>query len=124
MGIAVILFLLGLVLLYFGGDVFVDSAVSLARRFRVSEMLIGATIVSIGTTLPEMTVSALASAGESHGVAYGNAVGSVICNASLIGGVLLLPAKINVEKTELRRSAKFFFGSILLMFLFRPSLVR
>ena len=74
-------------LLIKGGDWFVDGATGLARRFGLSELLIGATVVSIGTTLPEVMVSA-SSALSGHGeLAYGNAIGSVICNTALIAAL-------------------------------------
>ena len=73
--IPVLLFIVGLVLLIKGGDWFVDGATGLARRFHIPELLIGATVVSVGTTLPEVMVSAT-SALEGHGeIAYGNAIG-------------------------------------------------
>ena len=78
--VPILLFIVGLVLLIKGGDWFVDGATGLAHRFHVPEILIGATVVSIGTTLPEVMVSAT-SAVSGHGeIAYGNAIGSVICN--------------------------------------------
>ena len=74
--IPVLLFALGLVLLIKGGDWFVDGATGIAERFHVPEIIIGATVVSIGTTLPEVMVSAT-SALTGHGeIAYGNAIGS------------------------------------------------
>src|SRR5699024_7716150 len=74
--VSVLLFLVGLALLVKGGDWFVDAATALARRFRLPEILIGSTIVSIGTTLPEVMVSTT-SALSGHGeMAYGNAIGS------------------------------------------------
>ena len=60
MFVAVLLFLLGFVLLIKGGDWFVDGATGIAHRFHLPEILIGATVVSIGTTLPEVMVSAQA----------------------------------------------------------------
>ena len=66
MVIPVILFCIGLVCLIKGGDWFVDGAVNIAHRFGVPELLVGATVVSIGTTLPEVMVSAT-SALEGHG---------------------------------------------------------
>jgi len=82
--IPVLLFIVGLLCLIKGGDWFVDGATGIARRFHVPELLIGATVVSIGTTLPEVMVSTT-SALTGHGeIAYGNAIGSVICNAALI----------------------------------------
>ena len=80
--IPVLLFIVGLLCLIKGGDWFVDGATGIARRFHVPELLIGATVVSIGTTLPEVMVSTT-SALTGHGeIAYGNAIGSVICNSA------------------------------------------
>ena len=85
--IPVLLFALGLVLLIKGGDWFVDGATGIAERFHVPEIIIGATVVSIGTTLPEVMVSAT-SALTGHGeIAYGNAIGSIICNTALIAAL-------------------------------------
>ena len=92
-----ILFVLGLLCLIKGGDWFVDGASALARRFHLPELLIGATVVSIGTTLPEVMVSTI-SAVSGHGeIAYGNAIGSVICNAALIAAITVAvrPAKVD-----------------------------
>ena len=99
-----ILFVLGLLCLIKGGDWFVDGASALARRFHLPELLIGATVVSIGTTLPEVMVSTI-SAVSGHGeIAYGNAIGSVICNAALIAAITVAvrPAKGAVSYTHLR----------------------
>lgn len=85
--IPILLFVLGLVLLIKGGDWFVDGATGIAHRFHVPELIIGATVVSIGTTLPEVMVSAT-SALQGHGeIAYGNAIGSIICNTALIAAI-------------------------------------
>ncbi len=87
--VPVLLFAVGLLCLIKGGDWFVDGATGLARRFHLPELLIGATVVSIGTTLPEVMVSTT-SALTGHGeIAYGNAIGSVICNAALIAAVTI-----------------------------------
>ena len=87
--IPVLLFVLGLVLLIKGGDWFVDGASGIAARFHVPDLLIGATVVSIGTTLPEVMVSAN-SALSGHGeIAYGNAIGSIICNTALIAAITI-----------------------------------
>ncbi len=80
--IPVLLFIVGFCFSLKGGDWFVDGASALARRFHLPELLIGATVVSIGTTLPEVMVSTM-SALSGHGeIAYGNAIGSVICNGA------------------------------------------
>ena len=107
--IPVLLFIVGLLCLIKGGDWFVDGATGLARRFHVPELLIGATVVSIGTTLPEVMVSTT-SALTGHGeIAYGNAIGSVICNASLIAAITIAVKPGKVEPKSLRTPVLFFF---------------
>ena len=107
--VPVLLFVVGLVCLIKGGDWFVDGAVALARRFHVPELLIGATIVSIGTTLPEVMVSAT-SAVSGHGeIAYGNAIGSIICNTALIAAITLSLRPGRVDTRSLRLPVAFFF---------------
>lgn len=111
MGIACLLFAVGLVMLIRGGDWFVDGATGLARRFHVPELLIGATVVSIGTTLPEVMVSAT-SAVSGHGeIAYGNAVGSVICNTALIAALSIAVHPDVTDRRSLRIPSLFFFGA-------------
>ena len=83
------LLVFGLILLIKGGDWFVDAASSIAKRFHLPELLIGATVVSIGTTLPEVMTSALGAVSGSSGIAYGNAIGSIICNTSLIAATTI-----------------------------------
>ncbi|MBQ6195994.1 MAG: calcium/sodium antiporter [Lachnospiraceae bacterium] len=109
--VPVLLFLLGFVLLIKGGDWFVDGSVGIAHRLHLPEMLIGATIVSIGTTLPEVMVSSQAAMQGNAGISYGNAIGSIICNTSLIAAITLTfrPGKVN--KKSLLLPAAFFFGA-------------
>ena len=107
----VLLFALGLVLLIKGGDWFVDGATGLARRFKIPELLIGATVVSIGTTLPEVMVSATSAAQGIGGIAYGNAIGSIICNTSLIAAITIAVKPAKIEKKSLTVPVAFFFGA-------------
>lgn len=81
---SVLLFAVGIVLVVKGGDWFVDAASWIARAARIPTFIIGATIVSIATTLPEMIVSIMASAEGKNDMAVGNAVGSVAANLGLI----------------------------------------
>lgn len=111
MAAACILFALGLLLLIKGGDWFVDSASGIAHKFHVPELLIGATVVSIGTTLPEVMVSATAAVQGSGGIAYGNAIGSVICNTALIAALTIAIRPAPVDKKTLRAPVAFFFGA-------------
>ena len=109
--IPVLLFVLGLVLLIKGGDWFVDGATGLARRFRIPEIIVGATVVSIGTTLPEVMVSATGALEGLGSMAYGNAIGSVICNTSLIAAITLAVRPGTVDRKSLRMPVLFFFGA-------------
>ena len=85
----VFLLVFGFLLLIKGGDWFVDAATSIAKRFKLPELLIGATVVSIGTTLPEVMTSAMGAMAGSGAIAYGNAIGSIICNTSLIAALTI-----------------------------------
>ena len=109
--VPVLLFIIGLLFLIKGGDWFVDGASALARRFRLPELLIGATVVSIGTTLPEVMVSTM-SALSGHGeIAYGNAIGSVICNAALIAAITIAVRPGKVDSKTLKTPVAFFFAA-------------
>ena len=105
----ILLFIVGLVCLIKGGDWFVDGASSMARKFHLPELLIGATVVSIGTTLPEVMVSTM-SALSGHGeIAYGNAIGSVICNTALIAAITIAVRPGPVNPQTLRIPVAFFY---------------
>ncbi len=107
--VPVLLFILGLLFLIKGGDWFVDGATGIAHHFHIPELLIGATVVSIGTTLPEVMVSAT-SALSGHGeIAYGNAIGSVICNTSLIAALTIAIRPGRTERRTLIPPVIFFF---------------
>lgn len=107
--ICIALFGMGLLLLVKGADEFIDASLWFARRFGISELVIGATIVSMGTTLPETIVSATAAAHGSSGIAYGNAIGSIICNTGLIVALVLLLRPPKVQKKDFRKGTIFFF---------------
>lgn len=112
--VPVLLFLVGLLCLIKGGDWFVDGAVGIARRFRLPELLIGATVVSMGTTLPEVMVST-ASAISGHGeIAYGNAIGSIICNTSLIAALTIAIRPGKADRRSLLTPVTFFFVAAVL----------
>ncbi len=106
---AVLLFIVGLILLIKGGDWFVDGATGIAERFHIPEILIGATVVSIGTTLPEVMVSATSAAKGIGDMAYGNAIGSIICNTALVSAITIAVKPAPVEKKSLRLPVAFFF---------------
>ena len=106
---SIIFFVLGLVALIKGGDWFVDGSVGIARRFHLPELLIGATVVSIGTTLPEVMVSATSAAKGISSIAYGNAVGSVICNTAFIAALTVAIRPCAVGRRELSLPVASFF---------------
>ena len=107
--VPILLFAVGLVLLIKGGDWFVDGATGIAHRFHVPELLIGATVVSIGTTLPEVMVSASAAVGGHSEIAYGNAIGSIICNTALISAITIAVRPSKVDKRTFSTPVLFFF---------------
>lgn len=98
--VIILLFLLGLALIIKGGDYFVDAASWIAEASGVPKFLIGATIVSLGTTMPELLVSLMASAQGSIGIAVGNAVGSVTANIGLIMGISVVCIAAAVNRRE------------------------
>ena len=111
--VPVLLFLLGFALLIKGGDWFVDGSVGIARRFHLPELLIGATIVSIGTTLPEVMVSTQAAMQGNAGISYGNAIGSIICNTSLIAAITVSVSPGKVQPRSFILPTAFFFAAAL-----------
>ena len=113
---AVILFVVGLVLICLGGDRLVDAAVAISRKLGIPQIVVGATIVSLGTTLPEVLVSTTAAFNGSAAIAAGNAFGSIICNTSLIAGLtqLIRPTK-QVEVSSIRWRSIFFFAVLAVM---------
>ena len=82
-------FIIGLFLIIKGGDIFVDSATQAAKILKIPNFIIGATIVSIATTLPEIIVSVQATVTKNVDMAVGNAIGSVTANTALILGLFI-----------------------------------
>ena len=108
---AVLLFIVGLILLIKGGDWFVDGASGIAKKFRIPEIIIGATVVSIGTTLPEVMVSVSGAVGGQGSMAYGNALGSIICNTALISALTIAIKPGPIDTKSLKIPVIFFFAS-------------
>ena len=94
-----------------GADILVTEAVTLSVRWGVPTLLIGATIVSLGTTLPETAVSVMAALGGRPGLALGNAVGSIICDTGLILGIAALMRPIPLDKRIVNRQGWLQLGS-------------
>lgn len=93
----------GFVLLFFGGEMVVRGAVALARRFEVSPLVIGLTIVGFGTSLPELLVCLNAALAGAPGIAVGNVIGSNLANMMLILGIAALLSPIAVDPGAVRR---------------------
>ena len=98
---------LGLALLAFGGDTLVSGAVCLARRLKVSPLLIGLTLVGFGTSTPELVTSLIAAVKGSDGIAVGNVVGSNIANILLVLGAAAVIRPVRVETQAFRRDGVF-----------------
>ncbi len=101
--LAIAALIVGIALLLWSADRFVDAAAAIARNLRVPSMLIGLTIVSLGTSLPEMVVGAIASLAGNRDLAIGNVFGSNIANIGLVLGVTALIVPLVVKSIVLRR---------------------
>lgn len=111
-----LIFLVGLVLMGRGGDLFVDASSQLSRALRIPRIVIGGTIVSIATTMPELLTSVQASLRGDTGMALGNAVGSSITNIGLIAGVVAIIMPIEfVRSNVLKRSAWMVLAAVLIV---------
>ena len=99
MTLVIILFFVGFFLITKGADIFIDCTVKIGRKTGISELILGATIVSFATTLPELTVSVFASIDNYTTMSLGNAVGSIICNTGLILGLVVIISPFKVDKS-------------------------
>jgi cation:H+ antiporter len=111
--LTIVQFAAGFVLLLFGAEYLVRGAVALARRLKVSPMIIGMTIVAYGTTAPELVVSLQAAIDGLPGISVGNVVGSNIANILLILGASAVIFPIVVKPTSLTRDATMCMGAAL-----------
>lgn len=107
----------GIALLFYGGDFLVTGSIRVAKQFKLSPFVIGATIVGFGTSAPELSVSVFASFKGSPEVAMGNALGSNIANICLVLGLtaLIKPIPINLELIR-KESPKFLISAFLILF--------
>lgn len=121
-----ILLLIGFLLLIKGADYFVDSASAIARKFHIPSMIIGLTIVSIGTSLPELSVSLTSALIGKNDLAVANVVGSNIFNILMGLGVTSIISKLPIEKNTIENDIPFLniIGSILLMMMLNLTLNR
>ncbi|NLT95529.1 MAG: sodium:calcium antiporter, partial [Clostridia bacterium] len=105
-----------LIILSKAADLLVDEAAKLSRILGLSQLIIGATIVSLGTTLPELATAVIASLQGNGGFAIGNAVGSIITNTSLILGATALFGKVPTGK-ETSQKLSMLILAIVILFL-------
>lgn len=116
-GLLLLFLLSGLVLIIFGADWLVDGSTAIARRLKVSEFVIGLTIVGIGTSTPEMVVSFMGALEGNADIAIGNVVGSNIFNVLLILGVTALIWPMNMTRSNMKRDIPLNIGVTLLLIL-------
>lgn len=116
--IAVIKLLAGFAMLFLGGDWLVDGGVALARRFRISPLVIGMTIVAFGTSAPELIVSMTSAIKGSAGIAMGNVLGSNIANIGLILGLTALLCPIPTENRKVTANGLVMIAASLLLLVF------
>ncbi len=118
LGMNILLLLLGLGLILVGANFLTDGSASLAKRFRVSEFVIGLTIVAVGTSTPELVVSVLSAIGGQSDVAIGNVVGSNIFNVFVILGLCALVRPLPLSRGNIRRDIPIGLGASLLLLAF------
>lgn len=97
-----LLLIIGFILLIKGADFFVDGAVAIAKKFKIPSVVIGMTIIAIGTSLPEITISAFASMKGNNGVAVGNVLGSNVLNICLILSIVAIIKSVPVDRSILK----------------------
>ncbi|SCJ32401.1 Inner membrane protein yrbG [uncultured Clostridium sp.] len=111
----IILFLLGFVLITEGADIFIESTISVAKKTNIPEIVLGATIVSLATTFPELTVSAFASIQGHTTMSLGNAIGSIICNTGLALGLVAMIKPFKVDKKIFNSKAILLIISVIVL---------
>ena len=114
--INVILTIVGLAMLCFGGNWLVSGGVAIARKFRISNLVIGMTIVAYGTSTPELAAS-VAAAGEHSAIILGNIIGSNIANVGMVIGIAAMIVPLAVHKSVLKKEIPIMLGVSLLLVL-------
>lgn len=113
-----VLFTIGLVLIVKGGDWFVDAAEWFAEYTGIPHFIVGATVVSLGTTMPELFVSVNASLKGISDIAIGNAIGSTICNTGLVAGIIIMFSTTTIHrKTYIKKGSLLIIGILTSIFL-------
>lgn len=108
--VLILILIFGFVLLISGANGLVIGASNIAKKFHISEILIGLTIVALGTSLPELVVTLVSSANNSTDIIVGNVIGSNICNLLLVLGIIAVLKPIKFEKTTVKQNLPFLIG--------------
>lgn len=114
--ISAVLTVVGLVMLCFGGNWLVSGGVAIARKFRISNLVIGMTIVAYGTSTPELAAS-IAAAGEHSAIILGNIIGSNIANVGMVIGIAAILVPLAIHKSVLRKEIPIMLGVSVLLIL-------
>ena len=114
--LSAVLLLIGLVMLCFGGNWLVNGGIAIAKKFRISNLVIGMTIVAFGTSSPELAAS-IAAAGDHSAIILGNIVGSNIANVGMVIGVAAILAPLAIQKSVLRKEIPIMLGVAALLVL-------
>ncbi len=112
-----LIFAVGLVVLYFGADWLIRGAASLALKFGIRPLVVGLTVIALGTSMPEFLVNYFAALTGEDGLAIGNIVGSNICNIALILGISSLVFPMAVRPTTLRKEYPIMFTVMIIFYL-------
>ena len=110
-----LLTIVGLVMLCFGGNWLVSGGVSIAKKLRISQMVIGLTIVAYGTSTPELAASVAAAVGAHTDLILGNVVGSNISNIGMVIGISAIVSPLIVSKATTRKEVPIMIGAMLLL---------
>lgn len=114
----ILLFIIGLALIIIGGDILVKNSIKICKITGIPQILIGATILSLATTLPELCVTVFSSVGNLQSIAIGNAIGSVIFNLTFILGICLFFAPHKINRNSVTKNFLTLFFTIILIWIF------
>lgn len=108
---------IGLIILVKGADYLIDGASSLARRFKISSLVVGLTVVALGTSLPELVISFFSASSGVSDIALGNVIGSNIANILLVMGIAAMIMPLKIAHSTIWREIPLSLGAILLLFI-------
>jgi cation:H+ antiporter len=124
MALTLVLFVLGFIFLVKGADVLVEGSSSVAKKYKISNLVIGLTIVAFGTSVPELIISAMAALKGSTGISLGNIIGSNMSNTLLILGIVAMMGPLLIKKDTVNKQIPFSLLAVLAVaFLVNDSLI-